>query len=157
MGMTMVTDEMVQAARRCMPARWSMDDLRNAIAAAIAAVPPFGLVFEPGVELSDEDRAEFSRLLEDSASAPIIRLPPGQIIVHEPQLHPALDHPLVLGGISEIAAQLEVARSTVVGWIKRAEKIAMPGPIAVLAAGPVYDLTALEAWHKAWKSGDVDE
>ena len=147
MGMVLVTDEMVQAARRCMPARWSMDDLRNAIAAAIAAAPPIGLVFEPGPALTPEQQAEWNQELAQATSSPLIR-------VHTPTLHPALDQPLVLGGISEIAARLEVARSTVVGWIKRAEKIGMPGPIAVLAAGPVYDLTALETWHKAWKTGD---
>ena len=147
MGMTMVTDEMVQAARRCMPARWSMDDLRNAIAAAIAAAPPIGLVFDQNVTITPEQQAEWERVASDPVHRNFIQ-------VYTPTLHSALDHPLVLGGISEIATRLEVARSTVVGWIKRAEKIGMPGPIAVLAAGPVFDLTAVETWHKAWKAGE---
>jgi len=149
-GMTVVTDEMLQAARRMMPARWSMDDLGNAIAAAIDAAAPSALVFDPDATLTPEQVAEWERIAAEPAHAHFIR-------VHTPTLHPALDRPLVLGGITEIALRLEVARSTVVGWTKRAEKIGMPAPIAELAAGPVYDLIAVETWHKAWKAGDGDE
>ncbi len=36
--------------------------------------------------------------------------------------------------------------------MKRAEKIGMPAPLAVLAAGPVYNLVALDPWYQAWKA-----
>lgn len=150
-----VTDEMVQAARRKLPARWSMQDLHDAISAALEAAPHGELQFDQGVALTPEQRAAWNEAYADlaepnKASGHLIR-------VFTPQLHPVLDHPLVLGGISEIASRLEVARSTVAGWVKRAEKIGMPDPITVLAAGPVYDLTVLEAWYRGWKDGpDAD-
>jgi hypothetical protein len=62
-----------------------------------------------------------------------------------------LQHPVELGGVSEVAARLEVGRSTVTGWVKNAETNGMPAPIATLAAGPVWDLLGLVAWHTQWK------
>lgn len=59
--------------------------------------------------------------------------------------------PRVLAGITEIATRLQVGRPTVAGWVKNAAANGMPDPIAVLAAGPVYDLEAVAAWHSAWK------
>lgn len=138
-----------------MPARWSMEDLRNAVAAAIAAAPARELVFDPAIALTDQEREQFAEALAEVSIGPM-RVIHG-CKVYEPQLNPALAHPLVLGGISEISDRLEAARSTVVGWTKRAEKIGMPAPIAELAAGPVYDLTAVETWYRAWKADDSGE
>lgn len=138
-----VTDEMVQAARRKLPARWSMQDLADAIQAAIEAAPMPELVFDEGVELTPEQQAEWDRALAEATDGPLVRGFP-------PEFHPAP----ALGGITEIATHLGVARSTVVGWTKRAEKIGMPAPLAELAAGPVYDLTAVADWYRAWKNTD---
>lgn len=132
-----------------MPARWSMEDLRNAIAAAIDAATPSALMFDADATVTAEQQAEWDRIVADPAHGHLIQ-------VHTPTLHPALAHPLVLGGISEISDRLEAARSTVTGWTKRAEKIGMPAPIAELAAGPVYDLAAVETWYRAWKAADGD-
>lgn len=140
-----VTDEMVQAARRKLPARWSMQDLADAIEAAIEASPMPELVFDQSAALTPEQQAEWDRALGAANEAPIRILPA--------ELRPAT----VLGGVTEIAALLSAGRSTVVGWTKRAEKIGMPKPLAELAAGPVYDLTAIADWYRAWKTtGDVD-
>lgn len=154
---TVVTDEMLQAARRMMPARWSMDDLGNAIAAAIEAAPPLELAFQPAMTLTPEQEAE-QQGRWDEFMRELNATPPGaqRIRVFTPTLHPALEHPLVLGGISEISDRLGAARSTVTGWTKRADENGMPTPIAQLAAGPVYDLTAVEAWYRAWKAVDGD-
>lgn len=62
-----------------------------------------------------------------------------------------------LGGVSEIAGFCDVARSTVSGWIKAAADNGMPGPLAVLQAGPVYDLEAVGAWHSERKAGPAPE
>lgn len=148
-----VTDEMVAAARRQIPERWGLSNLRDALTAALeAAPPPPELVFDFS-RMTDQDAADFAEALRLAPPGPM-RIING-CTVQEPRPHPALDRPLVLGGISEIASRLEVARSTVVGWIKRADKIGMPAPLAYLAAGPVFDLAAVEAWHKAWKAGDA--
>jgi hypothetical protein len=157
-GMTVVTDEMLQAARRMMPARWSMDDLGNAIAAAIEAAPLLELAFQPAMTLTPEQEAE-QQSRWDECMREFNATPPGaqRFRVSTPTLHPALDHPLILGGITEIGQRLEAARSTVVGWTKRADKIGMPAPIAELAAGPVDDLTAVETWYRAWKADDGGE
>jgi hypothetical protein len=132
-----------------------MQDLHDAIEAALEAAPSPELMFASGAACTPEDQARWQAAWDEAVGHSALAPPVGQLIqVHTPTLHPALDHPLVLGGITEIAARLEAARSTVVGWIKRAEKIGMPGPIAVLAAGPVFDLAAVEAWYRTWKAGD---
>lgn len=141
-----VTDEMVQAARRKLPARWSMLDLHDAIEAAIEAAPMPELVFDSAPPLTPEQQAEWERALADTTARPLIR-------VLSPEFHPAP----VLGGVSEIADRYGVARSTVNGWMKRAEKIGMPPALAVLAAGPVYDLARLDPWYQAWKDGAAAE
>lgn len=63
-----------------------------------------------------------------------------------------VNEPKVLAGMAEIATRLQAGRSTVVGWAKNAATNGMPAPIATLAAGPVYDLDAVVAWHEAWKA-----
>lgn len=173
--MIQVTDEMVQAARRKLPARWSMQDLHDAISAALGAMPVSELEFDiSDREFTQDDLDRFLTKLHGPFHAlsgkctvephvtaggliggGIVDAPgsSNEIPVHRPQPHPALDRPLVLGGITEIATRLDAARSTVVGWTKRAEKIGMPGPLAPLAAGPVYDLLAVEAWYRSWKDG----
>lgn len=135
-----VTEEMVQAARRLLPARWSMQDLHDAIEAAIQAAP----VFEQGFAVRGEHGPE---LPLDFGDEPVVFLPGTSTI----DLEPAPGE-VVLGGISEIADRYNAARSTVNGWIKRAEKIGMPPPVAILAAGPVYNLTLLDPWYQAWKA-----
>lgn len=179
MGMIPVTDEMVAAARRQIPERWGLSHLRDAITAALeVAAHSQELTFDGSAFLTDKQTAAGERLTlrmsrekleaaflwmddpcvtEQGLEGPGVRDAtgsPATIPVNHPQPHPALAAPLVLGGITEIADRLEVARSTVAGWIKRAEKIGMPSPIAHLAAGPVFDLVAVEAWYRAWKAGD---
>jgi hypothetical protein len=204
-----VTDEMVAAARRQIPERWGLSNLRDAIVAAIELaeqtieLPVTARVhltldeaqlradtvaaihrYRDGLPQNADGRINLATLEAELGNpyAPIrgFRVSAAQerelfggplvteeglqggqdatgslteIPVDEPQPHPALAAPLVLGGISEIATRLEVARSTVVGWVNRADKIAMPAPLAILAAGPVYDLTVIEAWYRAWKDG----
>ncbi|HTI78526.1 MAG TPA: hypothetical protein VL634_26220, partial [Mycobacterium sp.] len=65
-----------------------------------------------------------------------------------------INEPKVYAGVAEIAARLQAARSTVAGWVKNAADNGMPAPLAILAAGPVYDLDAVEAWHRKWKGTD---
>lgn len=62
-----------------------------------------------------------------------------------------VNEPRVLAGVSEIAARLQVGRSTVAGWIKNRDDNGMPEPVTTLAAGPVYDLDTVLAWHAKWK------
>lgn len=64
-----------------------------------------------------------------------------------------VNHPRILAGISEIATRLQAGRSTVVGWVKNAAANGMPAPLQTLAAGPVYDLEAVETWYRKWKDG----
>jgi hypothetical protein len=141
-----VTEEMVQAARRLLPARWSMQDLHDAIKAAIEAAPTPELVFELSqLQWTPEQVAEFERELAEAANGPLIRL---SSATHAETAPAAVE----LGGVSEIADRYGVARSTVNGWMKRAEKIGMPAPLAILAAGPVYNLVVLDPWYQAWKA-----
>jgi hypothetical protein len=141
-----VTEEMVQAARRLLPARWSMQDLHNAIKAAIEAAPTPELAFELSqLQWTPEQVAEFERELAEAANGPLIRLPSATHVETAPAA-------VELGGVSEIADRYGVARSTVNGWMKRAEKIGMPAPLAILAAGPVYNLVVLDPWYQAWKA-----
>jgi hypothetical protein len=143
-----VTEEMVQAARRLLPARWSMQDLTDAIAAAIEAAPVPELVFD--FDWTEEKAAEFAELLREGMKQPHILLP-GSCVPSEID-YSAKPTAVELGGVSEIADRYGVARSTVNGWMKRAEKIGMPAPLAILAAGPVYNLVALDPWYQAWKA-----
>lgn len=99
-------------------------------------VPP---TFGP---LTEEEKRQLAEPYPDTPMQFLANTP--QIIIHEPR---------VLAGVSEIAARLQVGRSTVAGWVKNAEANGMPAPLATLAAGPVYDLEAVEAWHAAWKAG----
>jgi hypothetical protein len=138
---------MVQAARRLLPARWSMQDLHDAIAAAIEAAPIPELVFD--FTWTEEKAAEFAELLREGMKQPHV-LPTGSCVV-EP-ISTAAPAAVELGGVSEIADRYGVARSTVNGWMKRAEKIGMPAPLAILAAGPVYNLVVLDPWYQAWKA-----
>jgi len=166
---TTVTDEMVQAAYGKLPARWSMQDLHDAIAAAIQAAPPIELEF--ATELTDEQRQRFTDSFNQAAAArgPLARVYPATVELrgeHGPELLlPPVDGcvssklrtggPVYAGplaGVTEIATHLGVGRSTVAGWTKRAEKIGMPAPLAELAAGPVYSLDAVETWYHAWKN-----
>ncbi|SRR5579884_238861 len=142
-----VTEEMVQAARRLLPARWSMQDLKDAIEAAIEAAPPFKLKFDIPTDPDDPRYAEFmEQVLAPGHLVPLSSCAPSEI---DYSVKPT---GVELGGVSEIADRYGVARSTVNGWMKRAEKIGMPAPLAVLAAGPVYNLVALDPWYQAWKA-----
>lgn len=146
-----VTEEMVQAARRLLPARWSMQDLHDAIAAALDVALGAELVFDR------ETCPHLVRLTDDGtnatcqtcgASVPAVEPADAVDLASAPG-------PAELGGVSEIADRYGVARSTVNGWMKRAEKIGMPPALATLAAGPVYNLALLDPWYQAWKDGDT--
>lgn len=171
MATTTVTDQMVQAAYGKLPARWSMQDLHDAIEAALHAAPPIELEFS--AELTDEQRAAFGAKLDEAIAVrgPLARVYPAVVQLrgeHGPERPlPPVDGcvpselrtggPIYAGplaGVTEIATHLGVGRSTVAGWTKRAEKIGMPAPLAELAAGPVYSLDAVETWYHAWKSTD---
>lgn len=72
------------------------------------------------------------------------------VTVTEPELNPALARPLELGSLADIARRLEVARSTVTGWVKNRASNRMPEPVD----GDVYDLPTVEAWYRRWKGID---
>lgn len=186
-GVIPVTDEMVAAARRQIPERWGLGHVRDALVAAFEIAeqqfdPTHPLRDFEEHPLTEAELREFTEAVNEAMGRPLLVLTShgtvepfvtadglegegvrdatgslATIPVNYPIPHGALAEPLVLGGITEIATRLEVARSTVVGWIKRAEKIGMPAPLAVLAAGPVFDLVAVETWYRAWKAGDADD
>lgn len=113
--------------------------------------PPFYLLPQ-FIALSDDQRAEFEATLAEAAAGPmqILHSPQPTMTVTEPVLNPALERPIELGSQTHIARRLNVARSTVSGWIKNRETNGMPGPVDGLA----YDLRAIEAWHRQWKATD---
>ena len=120
-----VTEQMVDAAHRQVPGVANRVRVRAAIEAALAAGDPY--ITDQGID------------------GPGITEPTGQ-----PQI--TVNEPKVLAGISEISGHLMVGRSTVAGWINHAETNGMPAPIAILRAGPVFDLAAVTTWHTAWKA-----
>lgn len=175
-----VTQQMVQAAQRELPGVWNRERVRRALVAALAlipdgAAPDTHVQARVHVHLAVDKQQMHAAVLAaaEQANAALPVTASGTLDLAElsllvaatqpvadirvPQLHPALDHPLILGGIAEIALRLDAARSTVAGWTKRAEKIGMPAPIAELAAGPVYDLTAVETWYRTWKTAGSGE
>ena len=58
---------------------------------------------------------------------------------------PAVD----IVGVKEISDRLEAPRTTVSMWIARRHQSGFPSALAELAAGPVFDWNAVQAWHKA--------
>lgn len=123
-----VTEKMVDAAWRQVPGVANRVRVRRAIEAAVAEAPD-----EP-------------RITENGIEGPGVTEPTGQPSI-------TVNYPRVYAGVAEIAARLQAGRSTVAGWVKNAAANGMPAPVAVLAAGPVYDLEAVEAWYRAWKGG----
>lgn len=172
-----VTEQMVAAAHRQLPGISNRVRVRVAIEAAVALLAAQGEPLEVPVTVrlrpivdeqqlrddiaaaiaqhqADTDAAALDtrihpwddiRVTEDGLEGPGVTDATGQtpVTVHEPR---------VLAGVSEISARLKVGRSTVAGWVKNAADNRMPAPLATLAAGPVYDLDAIEAWHRAWKA-----
>ena len=53
-----------------------------------------------------------------------------------------------LAGVAEISARFGVPRTTVSMWDARRDTSGFPPPVVRLAAGPVYDLDAVVAWHQ---------
>lgn len=170
-----VTDAMVAAAKRQIPGAGPDARIRKALEAAVAAAPSVEQVLDVPVtalvhlEVDEQQLhaavdAAVLQLRENIGANPDGRLrlatldenavlgsPQPTMTVNEPQLDPALGRPLELGGITEVAARLDVARSTVNGWVKNAETNGMPAPLQQLAAGPVWDLRELAVWHAQWK------
>jgi len=122
------TEKMVDAAWRQVPGVANRVRVRAALDAALAAA-----------DLDD------TRITDQGIEGPGVTDPTGQPSI-------TINHPRVLAGVAEISARLQVGRSTVTGWVKGADSNGMPAPLATLAAGPVYDLEAIEAWHAAWKA-----
>jgi len=89
------------------------------------------------------------RVTVDGLEGPGVTDATGQtpITVTEPQLHPALAGPLELGTAADLRRRLNVAASTVSGWVKNADTNGMPAPVSP----GIYDLRAVEAWHHARK------
>lgn len=58
-------------------------------------------------------------------------------------------------GVAEIAQEFGVGRSVVSMWDFRRATNGFPEPVARLAAGPVYDMTAVRAWHDRTYSHEV--
>lgn len=54
-----------------------------------------------------------------------------------------------LGGVAEIAAMLDVPRTTVSMWDARRRTNGFPDAVERLAMGPVYDLNAVRDWYSA--------
>lgn len=54
-----------------------------------------------------------------------------------------------LGGVAEIAEEFGIGRSRVSMWSSRRESSGFPEPLAILAAGPVFDMAAVRAWYHA--------
>ena len=54
-----------------------------------------------------------------------------------------------LVGVAEIAALLNVPRTTVSMWDARRSSNGFPKPVTELAMGPVYDYAEVKAWHSA--------
>lgn len=176
-----VTDQMVDAAHRQLPGISNRVRVRVAVEAAMALVPdaievpelPVVVKFRCEVDreqLGEAATAALCDLLTPYGTTPDqARLIWAPIAADEPhvtedglegpgvtdatgQTPITINEPRVLAGITEIAARLQVGRSTIAGWTKAAETNGMPAPIATLAAGPVYDLDAVAEWHAAWKA-----
>jgi hypothetical protein len=52
---------------------------------------------------------------------------------------------------TDLAELFDVGRSTIGGWVARRESNKMPGPVATLATGPVYDGYLIIQWWKRWR------
>ena len=50
-------------------------------------------------------------------------------------------------GLHEIALRLGVARTTAGSWVRR-ESVGFPKPLARLAMGPVWEMSAVQHWHR---------
>lgn len=58
-----------------------------------------------------------------------------------------------LAGVTELAAEHQVNRSTVCNWAARYADF--PAPLVELSTGPVYSRQQVRAWHdgRAWQPG----
>lgn len=172
---------MVRAAHRLLPGISNHVRLRHAIEAAVALIPDATLDVPVTARIHLQiDREQLHRdtvaALEQiragypTAPAGHLTLASHDIPLSTGEPHVTLDgidgpgvtdptgqtpvtvtEPTVYAGVAEIAAHLQAGRSTVAGWIKNAAGNGMPAPLATLAAGPVYDLQAVQAWYRAWK------
>jgi hypothetical protein len=158
-----VTEKMVEAAHRQLPGISNRVRVRHALEAAMEHAPSGG--YDVPVTARIRVRIDEEKLRADAAAA----LEPYQTIYVEPvvtvegldgpgvtdatgQTPVTVNEPKVYAGVAEIAAHFMAGRSTVAGWVKNAADNGMPAPLAILAAGPVYDLDAVIAWHTAWKA-----
>jgi hypothetical protein len=168
-----VSEKMVDAAHRQLPGVANRQRIRYALEAAVAEIPEPGPVELPvtarirvqvdeGQLLADaqaaldEARRGPNRILwspfawdephvtEDGLEGPGVTDATGQAEI-------TVNRPQVYAGVSEICAATGAARSTVAGWVKHRLDNGMPEPVAVLAAGPVFDLDAITKWHREWK------
>ncbi len=176
-----VTEEMVQAAHRMLPGISNRVRIRQALEAALAHAPHADIDVPVTAHIHLQiDREQLHRdtiTALEQVRAGYRSDPTGRLVLasfnaalpaDEPHVTPdglqgpgvteptgqtavTMNEPRVLAGITEIAAHLQAGRSTVASWVKNAPSNGMPAPIAVLAAGPVYDLEAVKAWHRKRK------
>lgn len=55
--------------------------------------------------------------------------------------------PTRVGGVSEVATECGVGKSTASMWMTKADRLGFPAPWRRLAAGNIYDLDAVKRWH----------
>lgn len=174
----MVTREMVDVAQQQLPGVWNRERVRRALVAAFALIPEpaaeIPLTHNLAVHLVvDEQQLRGAVLAAVEQVETVLPIgPDGKLDlaelriaysgalptpgeqpmpdVREPHLNPALEHPLELGTLAAVARRLEVARSTVTGWVKQRATNGMPEPVD----GDVYDLAAVGAWYRRWKGLD---
>lgn len=58
-----------------------------------------------------------------------------------------------LAGVAELAELFGVGRTTISNWHARTDKNGFPDPVAILAAGPVWDRTDVVTWHALYVPG----
>jgi len=169
-----VTEKMVEAAHRQLPGISNRVRVRQALEAAAALADDPGPVELPvtahlRIQIDEQQLLADARAALDEARSGPNRILWSPIAWDEPhvtvdgldgpgvtdatgQTPVTINEPKVYAGVAEIAAHFMAGRSTVAGWVKNAADNGMPAPLAILAAGPVYDLDAVIAWHTAWKA-----
>jgi hypothetical protein len=160
-----VTEKMVEAAHRQLPGISNRVRVRQALEAAAALAEDPAQPLETPVPVRLRLQVDDEQLRADVAAI----IAQQQATLDEPHVTPdgldgpgvtdatgqtpvTINEPKVYAGVAEIAAHFMAGRSTVAGWVKNAADNGMPAPLAILAAGPVYDLDAVIAWHAAWKA-----
>lgn len=58
-----------------------------------------------------------------------------------------------LAGVAELSAAFGVGRTTISNWHGRSAGNGFPDPVAVLAAGPVWDINDVITWHSLYVPG----